>query len=62
MRRMTGKRAGTEAGPYGMTEPWRVVGRGASRSVRTGTHSGEGRIVMRPYAHTDKLGFVGVMS
>ena len=24
--------------------------------------SGEGRIVMRPYAHADKFGFVGVMS
>ena len=26
---MTDKRAGTEAGPYGMNEPWYVVGRGA---------------------------------
>ena len=30
-------------------------GRGASRSACTGTHSGEGCIVMRPYAYAGKL-------
>jgi len=29
MRHKTDKRVGTEAGPYGMTESWYVVGRGA---------------------------------
>ena len=29
MHPMADKRAGAEAGPYGMTEPWYVVGRGA---------------------------------
>ena len=48
--------------PMHMPKNWGLLrrlecGRGASRSACTGTHSGEGRIVMRPYAHTDKLEF-----